>query len=160
MSTKEITYPALELPSATKHGSGSSTGTYFKIEVRNNSSMPKVIGDAKVPIPFVIDNYWRTLPIYRGATAWGVNIPIRSWHTDLEAADHGLVSYTAAEAHRWAFLAALEAGTVGGSLCIETRLVAVELHKTYTTKEKGVTASLSQSYREPELSARAVEDSP
>ena len=153
--SKEHKAPALEIHSPGLHGSGTSTGTYYKIEFRNTSSMPIVIGDGRRPFPFVIDNYWRALPVCRGATEWGVNIPIRAW--DGDAADHGLLSYVAAEAHRWAFLAALEAGVAGagGALCVETRLVAVELHRQHSTKEVGVTEAQSFAFKPPTIKARA-----
>lgn len=151
---QETKTPELELHVPGLHSRGSRSGTFYKVEFRNTSSVPKVIGDGCEPFPFVIDNYWRELPITRGATQWGVNIPIRGW--DGDAADHGLVSYVAAEAHRWAFLAALEAGIggAGGALCVETRLVAVELHSEYRTKEVGVSPAMGLSYKPPEVAPR------
>lgn len=156
--SKEEKCPALELRSKGFHGNGSSTGTFYQVEIRSTSTMPTVVGDRGATIPFVIDNYWRALPIMRGATAWGVNIPICSW--DGEIADHGLVSYVAAEAHRWAFLAALEAGVggAGGALCIETRLVAVEFHKEYRTKELGVSPPTGFAYKPAILAPRSPSD--
>lgn len=156
--TKETKCPELELSNAPVHGNGSSTGTFYKVEFRNISTMVTVIGDGQQPFPFVIDNYWRQLPLTRGATKWGVNIPIRSW--DGEAADHGLVTYVAAEAHRWAFLAALEAGVggAGGALCVETRLVAVEFHKEYRTKELGVSPPTGFAYRPASIAPRSPSD--
>lgn len=143
--------PILELRSAEKHGNGSSSGTFYKIEVRTSYPSPTVIGEARRPIPFIIDHYWRELPIQRGATEWGVNIPVRPW--DGHALDKGLCSYIVAEAHRWAFLAALEVGG-GSTLCVETRLVAVELKEEYSLKEVGVTASEGHRYKPPELGQR------
>ena len=83
----------------------------------------------------------------------GVNIPIKSW--DAEAATHGLLCY-AAEAHRWAFLAAIEAGIAGpaGALCMETRLVKVVYHQEYSLKELGVSNSLSFESCGPEIQPR------
>jgi hypothetical protein len=54
-----------------------------------------------------------------------------------------------AEAHRWAFLAAPEAplGGTGGLLCGETRLEAVEFHKSYHTTEVGVSPVSNWRYR-------------
>jgi len=114
----EQKYPALELPSAGFHGNGSRIGTYYKIEARNNSAMPKVI-DPNGAFPLVLDNSWRTVPIVRGAQQWGVNIPVKQW--DADAADHDLVPYVVAEAHRWAFLAALEAHLGGAGGCCASR---------------------------------------
>lgn len=143
MTKKEDRGPILEIHSPGLHGSGSSTGKYYKVEFRSTTAMSKIIGDTKSPFPMVVDHYWRTLEITTGAQQWGVNIPIRPW--DTEACKHGLLSLVAAEAHRWAFLAALEAGVggPGGSLCVETRLVAVELQTQHSTKELGVTSHMT-----------------
>jgi hypothetical protein len=141
--TKESRGPELELHSPGLHGGGSQTGTYYKVEYRTTTSLSTVIGNPNEPFPFIIDHYWRSLEIALGATPYGANIPVRRW--DTEAAKHGLVSYAAAEAHRWAFLAFLEAHSIGGGLCIETRLVAVKMQQQYSTEEIGVTAH--QEYR-------------
>lgn len=155
--------PVLEIHSPGIHGNGSSTKVLYKVEYRNTTSMVKVLGDGQVPFPFVIDHYWRTLQIQVDGQPYAANIPIRAW--DAQAASHGLVSYVAAEAHRWTFLAALEAGVggAGGALCVETRLVEVELQEQYSTKEKGVTAPMSLGYkpdgvepRHPKLPAQNV----
>jgi hypothetical protein len=63
----------------------------------------------------------------------------------------------AAEAHRWAFLAALEAGMAGpgGALCVETRLVAVKFSQQYSTVEEGVTFPMTlHSCSRPKLGQR------
>ena len=139
--------PVLEMRSPGMHGNGSSTQTFYKVEYRNTSSMTKVIGNGQDPFPFVIDHYWRTLGIGPGAQQWGVNIPCRRW--DGEALGHGLVSYVVAEAHRWAFLAALEAGISGpgGAGCVETRLVAVKLQQQFSTEEIGVSPPITLGYK-------------
>jgi len=124
--------PAVELHTGLSHGSGNGTKRFYKVEVRTTYSSPTVLGD------FVIDHCWRTLPIYEGRSQWGVNIPVQSW--DRDGLDHGLVPYSVAEAHRWAFIACLEAKSVGGSLCIKTRLVEIEYHYSFSTKEVGVSA--------------------
>ena len=126
--------PAMELHEEGIHGSGSSTEHFFKIEVRTSYYNPTVLGAGDKS--FVIDNVWREWPVTRGATPWGQNVPIRAW--DGAAAEHGMLSRVAAEAHRWSLLAWLEANQVTGSLCVETRLVKVEFKRTYTTKELGV----------------------
>lgn len=122
--------PALERPSAGVHGSGHSSEIGYKIEVRSSYSEPSVLKD------FIIDTVWRVLPIIHGPNPWGANIPVREM--DLNMLQHGLVSRVVAEAHRWAFLARLEAQHITGSLCIETRLVKVEVKTHYSTEERGV----------------------
>lgn len=141
----------LELPSAGKHSSGRSSSRLYKIEVRDTSTQPRVL-QAQESVPFVIDGYWRQLPIYRGPTKWGVNIPVRQDIGD--GLDIGLVPYAVAEAHRWAFIAAMEALVVGGSLCLETRLVEVELMRTFETKELGVTQGMTVPFKAENVAER------
>lgn len=136
--TKESRGPELELNSRGNHGSGNSTSTYYKVEYRTTTSMSTVLGNPNEPFPFIIDHYWRTLQIIPSAQPWATNIPIRPW--DADAAKHGLIPYVAAEAHRWGFLAFLEAKAIAGSLCVETRLVSVRFKQQWSTEELGVTA--------------------
>lgn len=139
-------YPAIELASASLHGSGTHTRTLYKVEVRTSYHSPTVLDE------LVIDHCWRTLHIRRGGSPFAANIPLPAM--DAEGADHGLVPYIAAEAHRWAFLAALEAVRPAGSLCVQTRLVAVELTTSFTTKETGVSETMNRSHCPPAMSAR------
>jgi hypothetical protein len=67
-------YPALEMPAAGTHGNGSRSGTYYKIEARNDSALPKVI-DPNGAFPFVLDNSWRTVPINPRCPAMGRQHP-------------------------------------------------------------------------------------
>lgn len=113
-----------------EHGSGSGTSTGYKVEVRTTYHAPTVIGT------FVIDGTWREWPVQEGAAPFGANVPIA--RLDRRLIEVGLLSYVAAEAHRWALLAALDAHKVMGALCIETRLVEVQLNYQYSTKETGV----------------------
>ncbi len=133
-----VEYPEIELMSAEVHGEGSGHNHGYKVEVRTSYHDPTLIplADGKV---FVIDLVWREWPIREGVTPFGVNIPIKSW--DRSNLDRGLVSYVVAEAHRWALLAHLEASTLAGSLCVQTRLVKVKLHYTYKLEEVGVTSA-------------------
>ena len=143
----------MELPhDHSSHGSGSSNGIFYKVEVRtSHESMPIVIPNTT----FIIDTFWREWPVTFGARAWGVNIPVHSWHA--EQAKHGLLTYVAAEAHRWAFLASLDAASIGDTLCIETRLVAVEYSTSYFMKEVGITAPLTEVVVGPQTSPRKVQ---
>jgi len=122
--------PALELPGAGKHGSGSGGRDGYKVEVRTSYIHPTVLDD------FVIDGTWRTLPIKRSMTPWGINIPVNPFDADM--VEHGLLPYEAVQTHRWAFLALLAAQHVAGSLCIQTRLVKVAYSYTFKTEEIGV----------------------
>lgn len=127
------------------HGSGSSTTHHWKLEVRTSYPDPTIIGSGDKA--FVIDNNWREWPVYPGTNPYGINIPFRSW--DRTAGDHGMFSQTVMEAHRWALLAYLEAGTLCGAGCIETRLVKIELQQSYSTKELGVTEPLKNAVHQP-----------
>ena len=124
---------ALELPTANFQGSGTLHMEGYKIEIRTSYFTPTVLGD------FVIDTVWRTVPVREGTTPHGINIPVREY--DRKMLDVGLLSYTAAEAHRWAILSIIDATKMGGVLCIETRLVKVIYNYSYTTEELGVSES-------------------
>jgi hypothetical protein len=125
------------------HGSGSRTAVYYKIEVRTTYHQPTVLSEGS--FPFVIDGEWREWPISPGSTAYGTNVPIKV--LDRNALDHGLLPYEAAEAHRWALFAALEATRAAGGLCIETRLVSVQYKEEYSTGELGVSEPLQMPRR-------------
>ena len=55
----------------------------------------------------------------------GQYVPVSLLHRRM-LLDYGLVSYAAAEAHRWALIATIDASDLSGSLCVQTRLVQVE----------------------------------
>lgn len=125
--------PMVELPRKDQErGNGSATCTGYVIEVRTTYYSPTVIDK-----DFVIDCVWRQVPIQKGVTPWGLNIPVRSY--DTEMLQHGLLSFTAANALMWGFLAWLESSRLAGSLCIQTRLVAIEYVSSYKLTEVGVT---------------------
>jgi hypothetical protein len=145
-------YPEREVASAGKHGRGGGTQVLYKLEARTTYHTPNVLTHDE-HFPLVLDHCWRNIPITLGATKWGTNIPIRSWAAD--AAKHGCIPYEAIEAHRWAFIAWLEAMKVGGSLCIETRLVEVKFSYSYSVEEVGVSAPLKEvSRNKPAFSPR------
>jgi hypothetical protein len=120
------------------------------IEVRTSSSRPVTLANG-----FVIDSAWRHLSVQAGLSPLGINIPVRPGDRDM-LSSCGLVSRVAAEAHRWAFLAAMEASSTSGALCIETRLVMVSLEMTYTTWEIGVSDVVTARFgqRAPEFHPR------
>lgn len=130
---KDTVAPEAKKPDPKSHGSGNSTGTFYKIEVRTSSNTPQIL---ETDPPFIIDGAWREWPMGLGPKPFSINVPIRSWWRN--ALDHGVVPYEAAEAHRWGLLSAIDAMGGGGIYCIETRLVAVEFHETYSLTEKGV----------------------
>src|ERR1700731_4934405 len=123
--------PALEMPAAGNHGGGSGSDVGYKVEVRTSYCQPKKIGD------FTIDNVWREVPIREGATPWGNNVPVSLLHRRM-LTHYNLLSYAAAEAHRWTLIAVIDASDVTGSLCVQTRLVQVEFRYKHETEELGV----------------------
>ncbi len=138
MSDGDNKLPAIELNGDGKHGSHSGTMCFYKVQVRTSAHHPTTLEG------LTIDNAWRDLPIMRGAAKWGVNIPVSRAFSGSDALDHGMVPYVAAEAHRWAFLAYLEAMEGTGTLCIETRLVQIECKFSFETKEIGVTDAMKE----------------
>lgn len=146
--------PEIELNRDGRHGSGSGTIAYYKVEVRTSYYQPTVLGEGKNR--FVIDNCWREWSIRPGSTIYGTNVPYgRQFNHGAD--DLGLFSYVVAEAHRLALLAHLEAAEIMGSLCIETRLVKVEYKYSFEAKEIGVTPVLRADCRERQFAPRPVD---
>jgi hypothetical protein len=67
---------------------------------------------------FILTTTWQKIPFETGA----VGVPAQNWGLDRHLAVIGLMSYDAAQALRWWFLASLNTD-YRGSLCVETRLV-------------------------------------
>lgn len=99
----------------------SGTMTGWRIEYRCTSPHARVVGQT------IIEPTWRELPVdwAKDDRALPTKIPVGRLDRDL--IDHGLLSYSAAQAHRWAFIAALEAATFLGSHDLETRLIPYRL---------------------------------
>lgn len=156
---KTVTAAAEKKPEPKSHGSGNSTGTYYKIEVRSTYPDPKVVPTNDPTGPFVIDDKWRTWPIGFNRTGIGPapSVPVRAYTE--HAAEHGLLTHEAAMAHQWALYAVLDANGWGGSLCIETRLVAIEFWESYSMTEVGVSEVLPRPRRpRDDFKDRAVMD--
>jgi hypothetical protein len=125
--------PTLELPTAGKHSNGSGKEVRYKIEVRTTYSQPSQIGGV------LVDNIWRELRMEESQCG----VPVRrSFSGDA----HGTLNYEAAQALRWWFMAVAEAEPLG-SLCIETRLVAVQLSYSYSIEEIGLLQEIGTDYR-------------
>lgn len=155
---KEKSVAEEKKPEPKSHGSGHSTCTYYKVEVRS-THQPKVIASDNQRNPFVIDDKWKTWPIVLNRSGIGPapSVPVRAYTE--HAAEHGLLTYEAAMAHQWAVYAALDADGWGGSLCIETRLVAIEFYESYTITEVGVSEALPRPRRPwDDFKARVVMD--
>ena len=100
-------------------GSGTTIG--YSVEARMNYSRPETI------LGTAYDNRWQRVQIVAGDSG----VPMKR----SPALDHvDLYSFETAEALRWWFIAAAEASRIGGSLCIETRLVRHRVEYSYSAK--------------------------
>lgn len=108
-----------------KGGNGSGTMTCYKVEARMcHGCGPKEIKNIDTwNSPVLTDSKWATLSFPTGS----VGVPSSSFGQDY--ARYGYLSYQAAQALRWWFLA--EQGGVGA---METRLVQYEFEYSYTAK--------------------------
>lgn len=95
-----------------ERGSQSGTETAYSVEARYNNHSPIVIGGQ------VFDNRWRAVKFDKSP----IGVPDeKSFHRHAE--EYGLHGYAAAQALRWWLHAAADAERIGGSLCLESRLV-------------------------------------
>ena len=152
---------ARETPNAHKHGKGEGHHHGYLVEVRTSYFQPKVLSK-----DLVIDNVWRRWPVHEGSVPYGLNVPVGRNDRDMLA--HGLLTREAAEAHRWGLLASLEADSLLGSLCVETRLVKVRYDWSYKLTEVGVSEAMTGDFfrrdskqfvpRSPEAEAEGKQD--
>jgi hypothetical protein len=120
-----------EIRTSEKPETHSGTMTGWRIEYRCTSHHARVVGG------MILEPTWRELPIdwAKDDRALPTKIPVGRLYRDL--IDHGLLSYCGAQAHRWAFIAALDAATFLGAHDIETRLIPYKLkyHKEISRAE-------------------------
>jgi len=99
-------------------GSGADVG--YTVEARHNYIRPCKIGNQ------MFDNRWQQVEFEGGPHGVPtMTIGHRALHLGF------LLPYNAAQALRWWFVAAAEAGEIGGALCLETRLVKHKLKYSY-----------------------------
>jgi hypothetical protein len=108
------------------YGAGSGTSRHYIVEARSTSD-PKVVTER-----FVLDHEWRQIPTC-GKPEQGIS----SLNWNALADQLRLMDHTCALAIAHTFLAQLNA-TIMGALCVEVRLVEVQLDYSYSTKEIGV----------------------
>lgn len=127
--------PVAEKPEPKSHGSGSSSGTYYKIEVRS-WHIPRILADRENPrTPFVIDKDWKEWHI---SLTYGDG-PAPSMpcgYFERHPAEHGLMSYNAAMGHLWGMYAFLAANHM--DLCVQARLVACKYQESWSVTEESV----------------------
>lgn len=128
---------AREIPNAHKHDRGEGSHYGYLVEVRTSHFQPKVLAK-----DLVIDNVWRRWPVQGGSVPYGLNVAVGPHDRDM-LTHGGLLTREAAEAHRWGLLAALDAESTLGSLCIETRLVKIKYHWSYRLEEVGVSEAVT-----------------
>lgn len=128
--------------SSEKEQSGSGTQRLYRVEVRNNSNQPLVLPLASGK-HFAVGREWTPLPVEHHDQVQGMGAVPSGFNERVAKAHYvGAVGYNAAQAHRYIFLASIDAGAFGG-FCVETRLVAVELKYSYETRNVGVSAPVT-----------------
>ena len=114
------------IPDAKACPSGSGTERLFSVEARYNYHEPKVIAGQ------MFDNRWKRIP-YSDAPH---GIPKPRYISQGRSASN-LLTRQEAEAIRWWFICIAEASeNVGGSLCLETRIVEHEVEYSYSVTPK------------------------
>lgn len=103
-----------------KAESGSGTDYGYKLEARFNYHTPKRIGD------LILDNRWREVPWFHAKHG----IPRPNYLGRAETYGR-LLTRNEAEAHRWVLACVMDADKIGGSICLETRLVKVRVTYDY-----------------------------
>jgi hypothetical protein len=114
-----MTRKKFEIKDPVLRSSASGTTFGYAVEARFMYSKPTIING------IAYDKEWREILFDSGA----VGVPPRRYSHRTQ--EHGLFDFAQAEALRWWFLAEAEAGSVTGSLCLETRLVSYKVDYTY-----------------------------
>lgn len=122
-----------------KSAAGQGTEILYYVEARSTFSEPKII-DPRRPVPFVLDNKWRRIPLSHDPSN-PLTVPVRPtfgtpWYSDLMNEEAGL-------ALAYLFLAELASHYDGA--CVECRLVKVTVKYSYTTEESGVGPIINRS---------------
>ena len=124
MTTNYKTLP-LEDDYKTTKSKGSATLTGYTIEARFHVREPEKIGRQ------IYDKEWRQVEFDKSV----IGVPMSNiYHREL--LEHGLFSYSAAQALRWWFHTQAEIECVGGAPGLQTRLVQHRL--TYTNEVKAI----------------------
>lgn len=103
-------------------GRGSGTTTAYSVEARYNNPHPREAAGR------LFDNRWQMLHFDKSP----IGVPATTWRHPF-VHEIGLLSYQAAQALRWWFLAQLET-SVAGCLCFETRIVEHKVEYSYATE--------------------------
>lgn len=130
----------------------SSSGTNFAFTVQARYAYP----DPKIICGMVLDANWRTLSFEKSP----IGVPAQARYCPWGGSFPHLMTYEAAQALRWWFLA--NAAHSFDHWCIETRLVKHEV--TYQASEKAIAAAseidggdVREAFRQPPPLPKAVE---
>ena len=124
MTTNNTTLP-LEEDYKTIKSKGSSTSTGYTVEARF------FMRDAEIIMQQIYDDKWRQVEFDQSA----IGVPMSRFHHH-ELLEHGLFSFSAAQALRWWFHAQAEIECMGGAPGLQTRLVQHRV--TYTNEVKAI----------------------
>lgn len=120
--------------------SGAGTQTGYQVQARYVFTEPKRFGE------LILDKRWKTIHFPTGHHGVPVS---RAWDWWL-AASH-CMTYEAAQALRWWFLADVVAGEFGGRLCVETRIVAFAIKYSHSAEATSVMEEENDAWRKAEL---------
>jgi hypothetical protein len=125
MPTEHKVSDDLQLP---KGCSGNGNRTGYLVQARyNHPTEAKQFGDT------ILDMRWKTLHFAKAL----IGVPTRrEWDWHLAASD--CMTFEAAQALRWWFLANCESEGFCGSLCVETRIVVFKIQYSHTSVAEGV----------------------
>ena len=104
----------LELPQGMSANATGQSG--YQVQARYNNHEPKQFGE------LILDKRWKTLYFPKSP----IGVPSRrQWDWHLGATE--CLSFPAAQALRWWFMAQCHCEEWGGGLCVETRIVAFRI---------------------------------
>lgn len=115
----------------------SGTDLGYKVQARYMYGEPGIFEG------IVLDQRWRTLHFEKSP----IGVPPSRGCFDWYLPASGCVTLAAAQALRWWFLANCGANNVGGSLCVETRIVIFKIKHSYEAIADGVIEETEQQIR-------------
>lgn len=121
-----------------KYGSGSGSMRCYVVEARCRCDRPQVLTSGEI-----MDGQWRQIHFPRGSA---IGVRVQLWNRMAEA--EGYLDFAAANALAWWFMANADYRSDGGmvlrALGVETRLVQVEFAYSFSAKESGIGAAMTE----------------
>jgi hypothetical protein len=130
MSNEIVEVEPAEFPAKGSSGSGVQTG--YSVEARHTYSDPIVIAGT------IYHQNWRRV---QPDQAQGFGVPAAHPHYRY-LHEHNLMTYPAAQAIRWWLHAIAEAESIGGGLCLETRLIKHKVEYSHAETKVSVHAQV------------------